>query len=372
MQNNIFYTKSRSYRYFFFSGLILLSFFSLNVKLANATAQIFDLCYTDGCVKLLDNPGGYWINEAAGYGNGQQLMENILRAAASETAGLTTTQLNWVGNNISYVACANGVNISFTAHGCGSDTLNDTCPSGCGADTLNDTCPPPTPSGCGAGTLNDTCPTCSSKEGKICYSSRNSCSMRSSGTYDCDGYCDAETPDDSECAPPCVPDGSCNASAPSCEATTYGSDNCGGSCSKTGGSCCVSNNGSSCSSGINSCGVSNNGTIQCDGSCNATKPEDPTVTATISATPNRVKAPGATQVSWTTTGATSCTIKKNDGTTLETLSNSSCNLTPTSVSDIYVTTQSIYTITCINSNSVNKQTAQTSYTVNVVPGYVEF
>ncbi|MDD2916591.1 MAG: hypothetical protein PHH70_01965 [Candidatus Gracilibacteria bacterium] len=35
----------------------------------------------------------------------------------------------------------------------------------------------------------------------------------------------------------CIPDGSCSASAPSCETTTTGVDNCGASCTKTGPAC---------------------------------------------------------------------------------------------------------------------------------------
>jgi hypothetical protein len=37
--------------------------------------------------------------------------------------------------------------------------------------------------------------------------------------------------------PACVPDGSCSAPSPACDQTTYGTDNCGNPCSKTGPTC---------------------------------------------------------------------------------------------------------------------------------------
>lgn len=40
-------------------------------------------------------------------------------------------------------------------------------------------------------------------------------------------------------APPCVPDGSCDAPDPACGETTDGADNCGNSCQKTGPACCT-------------------------------------------------------------------------------------------------------------------------------------
>lgn len=48
--------------------------------------------------------------------------------------------------------------------------------------------------------------------------------------------------------PVCVPNGSCSASSPACETTTYGVDNCGNACSKTGDSCSVVSTNGSCGS----------------------------------------------------------------------------------------------------------------------------
>ncbi len=41
------------------------------------------------------------------------------------------------------------------------------------------------------------------------------------------------------------------------------------------GSCCASNSGQGCTSSANSCGQTNSGTIQCNGSCSATTPANP-------------------------------------------------------------------------------------------------
>ncbi len=48
-----------------------------------------------------------------------------------------------------------------------------------------------------------------------------------------------------------------------------------GSCSKDCGSCCVQNFGQICNSQTNNCGQTNPGTIQCDGSCSAAIPANP-------------------------------------------------------------------------------------------------
>ena len=74
----------------------------------------------------------------------------------------------------------------------------------------------------------------------------------------------------------CVPDGSCTASAPACGSTTYGVNNCGTSCSKTGVTCplpprppvCVSNG--SCSALPPACGVTTYGWDNCGTSCHNT------------------------------------------------------------------------------------------------------
>lgn len=48
--------------------------------------------------------------------------------------------------------------------------------------------------------------------------------------------------------PVCVPNGSCSAATPACEATTYGVDNCGNTCSKTGDSCAIVSTNGACGS----------------------------------------------------------------------------------------------------------------------------
>ena len=59
-----------------------------------------------------------------------------------------------------------------------------------------------------------------------------------SDTKDCNRYpesCGAESPE----PPTCVPDGSCNATAPACDETTTGVDNCDNACTKVGEPCPV-------------------------------------------------------------------------------------------------------------------------------------
>ena len=132
---------------------------------------------------------------------------------------------------------------------------------------------------------------------------------------------------------------------------------------------------SSCSSTeLNSCGQYGTGleSFDCNGNvtvlCNAGAYSDPAVFASISATPNRVKIGGSTKVTWVTSGANSCTITKNDGTTLKKLTDSSCHITPTYTMDT-VTTQTTYSINC--SNATYQATASSNI-VNVVPLYQEF
>ena len=69
----------------------------------------------------------------------------------------------------------------------------------------------------------------------------------------------------------CSPNGSCTASAPACETTTYGVDNCWTSCSRTGGTCCTSHDSYSCD-GTNivwydSCGVAEGIRSACSYGC---------------------------------------------------------------------------------------------------------
>ena len=77
----------------------------------------------------------------------------------------------------------------------------------------------------------------------------------------------------------CVSDGSCSAATPACGTTTTGTDNCGTSCTKTGGSCsCVSDG--SCSAATPACGTTTTGADNCGTSCTKTGTTCPVSTVT--------------------------------------------------------------------------------------------
>ena len=121
-----------------------------------------------------------------------------------------------------------------------------TCPEDC-------PCPPP-PDGC--------VPTTScAAEGKTCGTLFDGCATVTCGPA---------------CGGGCVSDGSCSAAEPVCGQTTFGTDNCGTACSKTGAPCpCVSDG--SCSAAEPACGQTTTGTDNCGTSCQKIGPACPCV-----------------------------------------------------------------------------------------------
>ena len=143
------------------------------------------------------------------------------------------------------------------------------------------------------------CTPCVDEEGDDCESDANNCGARNSGTVQCDGSCSASKPADCDldvaycsgtACTPCVDEegDACESDANNCGARNSGTVQCDGSCSASkpadcgsdeccSGTACVtkpSNLGQSCASDPNECGATNSGTIQCDGSCSAVQPAD--------------------------------------------------------------------------------------------------
>src|SRR3989344_9164411 len=97
-----------------------------------------------------------------------------------------------------------------------------------------------------------------------CSAPDPACEQTTNGQDNCGGSCSRTG---GACA--CVPDGSCSAPDPACEQTTNGQDNCGGSCSRTGGACACVPDGS-CSAPDPACEQTTNGQDNCGGSCSRT------------------------------------------------------------------------------------------------------
>ena len=152
----------------------------------------------------------------------------------------------------------------------------------------------------------------------------NACGQRNSGTYNSSGVCSVSAP-----AMPATYGNAC----PSVPAT-------------------------------NACGMVGSGTILCNGSCSATTPSDtlclPTVT--LSADPTRVRKNTSTKLTWTSSAATSCTLKEQD--TLF-----STALTGTDVVSNPLAAQTTFTLTC--SNTYSPPSVSASVIVNLVPSYIE-
>jgi len=96
--------------------------------------------------------------------------------------------------------------------------------------------------------------------------------------------------------PPCTPT-TCNAPNPACGQTTYGTDNCGGPCSKTGPACppppCTP---TTCNAPEPACGQTTYGTDNCGGPCSKTGPACPPPSTTVAMpTVNSVPSPTTSQ-----------------------------------------------------------------------------
>ncbi len=117
-----------------------------------------------------------------------------------------------------------------------------------------------------AGNIGASIAACACVPNGSCSAAAPACGTTTTGTDNCGGSCSKTGP---ACA--CVPNGSCSASAPACGTTTTGTDNCGGSCSKTGPACACVPNGS-CSAAAPACGTTTTGTDNCGGSCSKTGP----------------------------------------------------------------------------------------------------
>ncbi len=106
------------------------------------------------------------------------------------------------------------------------------------------------------------------------------------------GVCNVSTP------PTCTSDGSCDAYAPACGTTTYGVDNCGVTCSKTGGACGCSPDGS-CDAYAPACGTTTTGHDNCGGTC--------TKIGSACGTPT----PGSGGCTWGACGANGCSSSQD-------------------------------------------------------------
>lgn len=90
-----------------------------------------------------------------------------------------------------------------------------------------------------------------------------------------------------------------------------------------------------------------------------------TITATLTATPSRVRSGGQTTLSWNASGVnTSCTVTGTGGFT-QTTTATSCTV-PTTVVTRTIATQSTYSISCDGGPALD------SITVNVIPNFQEF
>ncbi|MFZ2048726.1 MAG: hypothetical protein WAV25_00250 [Minisyncoccia bacterium] len=118
----------------------------------------------------------------------------------------------------------------------------------------------------------------------ICTDTYGNCSAGYTGytvTTDCetrvDGrICSPTYSTASYCTPvTCTTDNSCSATTPACGTTTYGTDNCGTTCSRTGAACaCVSDG--SCSASTPACNQTTYGVDNCGDSCIKTGAACPT------------------------------------------------------------------------------------------------
>lgn len=184
------------------------------------------------------------------------------------------------------IQCGNGVVEGTEA--CDLGSSNGVCPSNCSDSCTINTCTLCGNGLCGAGESCFNCPndcTPDPQTGNTCTGSANSCGMTNTGTYACDGSCNATVPPNSLCGGPgpgpcgdgtctngetCA---SCSADCGSCPPVTICGDGaCNGietcsNCSSDCGSCCDPNFGRTCQSNRNACNMRNLGTIRCDGNC---------------------------------------------------------------------------------------------------------
>jgi RHS repeat-associated protein len=179
-------------------------------------------------------------------------------------------------------------------------------PSAFAADTLQQPPPPCTPT--------------------ICNAPEPACDQTTYGTDNCGGPCSKTGP---ACPPPPCTPFICNAPDPACDQTTYGTDNCGGSCSKTGPACppppCTP---FICNAPDPACDQTTYGTDNCGGPCSKTGPACPPSSCT--STTCNAPEPACGQTTYGTDNCGSSCSKTG----------STCPVSPPIVNDVPSTTTS--------------------------------
>lgn len=168
----------------------------------------------------------------------------------------------------------------------------------------------------------------------------------------------------------CTPGASCSAS----NACNYASGTYDSSCNCSATVPPVpANYGNACPSTppTNVCGQAGSGTILCNGTCSAVTPPDtqcyPTVS--LSADPTRVRSGGSTTLSWTTSGATSCTLTGQNGLNLSVAAGSLAagSAVSNTNSGLPIDAETTFTLRCTNAYGA----ATDSETVTLVPVFIE-
>ncbi len=248
---------------------------------------------------------------------------------------------------------------------------------------------------------------CVANQNAACVSAANACGQTNTGTIQCNGTCSAATP-----ANPVGLGTSCTSAANACGQTNTGTIQCNGSCSATPPSNATcpptanlfppapstinqgqSSNLSWASSGAVSCtstgGFSTNNRtsgnarvspltttsyqIYCDSS-SGTRGYSNIVTvtvlvptATITASPSRVRSGGTVTVSWNAANVNSCDITRNGSPWKQNLAGA--NLTNSAQDTI--TSQTTYVMTCTGA-AASASVSSVPVTVNIAPTYNEF
>lgn len=218
---------------------------------------------------------------------------------------------------------------------------------------------------------------CASGYGNSCESSPNNCGATNTGTIQCNGSCSATAPHNGEgCSQ--QPGASATLSAnptaiaqgQSSTLTWNSSDST--TCNGTGFNTSTQTSGSVSTGTLNDPGPQTYQVV-CNGPGGQSSPSFATVEvlapeATISANPTRVNSGSTSQISWSGTGVTSCTVSGPGGTLASGSSDEDFAFTTGSPQSVTISSQSLFTISCDVNGSPVSQTA----TVNIIPLFQEF